>query len=464
MVMFRGDPGDALHRAVKMALDTGEAATHAEAHALFRTYRLAIAVGPDVARSATLQAVVLTAVNTGRRCFLGGIEVAGQLDAPLLVPWGACRTLREAVEDLGGALAAAPSEEVPLVVVGDATVPAGAREFAVRATFQGWTGGVTPLASGVRLAESQECTPAGVLAGALAVSEAFQHVRGGNATAGRREVGLSLWCPEPDVSWLAEEAAGPPLRLLPTKLWLIGLGHLGQAFLWTLGFLPYAAPSELALVLQDFDTLVEANDSTSPLTRRSLLGQKKTRAMASWAEARGFRTMITERRFAPDFTVSPDEPSIALCGVDNPQARAALEEVGFTRVVEAGLGKGPTEYLAFQVHTFPGPQRARDVWSEARVASAAAPALGLTRMPAYAALAAEGLDECGLTMLAGRSVGASFVGMAVSAIVIAEVLRELEGGTIYGLVDGSLRALGRRTVLPTEQDLIPHPGFCLAAG
>lgn len=464
MVTFRADPGDALHRAVKIALDTGEAASLDEAYALFKGYRLVVAVGPDVARSATLQATVLTIVNTARRCFLGGVEVTGSLDAPLRTRWRACRTLREAVENLGGAPTSAPSETAPLVVVGDAAAPTARREFAIRATFQGWAGGVTPLASGTRLAESQEFTPSGVLAGGIAVSEAFQHVRGGNAIAGRRDVGLSLWRPDAPVSWLSDEAVGRPLRLLPTKLWLIGLGHVGQAFLWTLGFLPYADPAELLLVLQDFDTLVTANDSTSPLTHPGLLGQKKTRAMAAWAEAHGFRTAITERRFAADFRVSADEPAIALCGVDNPQARAALEEVGFARVIEAGLGNGPTEYLAFQVHSFPGPQRARQVWSDTRVAASASQAPVLARPPAYTALAAaEGLDECGLTLLAGRSVGACFVGVAVSALVIAEVLRGLEGEASYGLIDGTLRSLAHRTALRGETPAdIWNPGYCRA--
>lgn len=465
MVRFREDPGDTLHRAVKMALDAGEAATPEDAYALFRTYRLAIAVGADIACSATRQAAVLTAVNTGRRCFLGGVEVAGPLDTPLLVRWGACRTLREAVEDLAGTPVSTVSADIPLVIVGDASVPLGERRLALRATFQGWAGGVTPVESAVRLPESQEFTPSGVLAGALAVSETFQHVRGANATAGRRDVGLSLWRPDPAVSWLAEEAAGPPLRLLPSKLWLIGLGHLGQAFLWTIGFLAYADPGELELVLQDFDTLVEANDSTSPLTRAALVGKKKTRAMAAWAEARGFRTTINERRFADNFRVGADEPSVALCGVDNPDARASLESVGFGLVIEAGLGKGPTEYLAFQLHTFPGPQRASDVWSAARdTAVKSTPAPDISRLPAYAAMAAEGMDECGLTMLAGRSVGASFVGVAVSAIVIAEVLRELEGGTRTAVIDGSFRVLDRRSVVMADRSSLSNPGFCMVGG
>lgn len=458
--MFRENISDELHRSVKMALDTGEAATLEEAYALFKGYRAVVAVGRDVARSATLQTAVLTIVNTARRCFLGGVEVVGPLDVPLHVTWRNCRTLREAVEDLGGVPATAPSERTPLIVVGDVAETRGTREFAVRATFQGWAGGVTPLESGQRLGESQEFTPSGVLAGALAVSEAFQHVRGGNAMVGRRNVGLSLWRPEQTISWLSEEAVGPTLGLLPTKLWLIGLGHLGQAFLWTLGFLPYPDPAELLLVLQDFDTLVKANDSTSPLTLPELLGQKKTRAMAAWAEARGFRTVITERKFAADFRVASDEPAIALCGVDNPQARAAVEQVGFGRVIEAGLGKGADEYLAFQLHTFPGPQEAQKVWGAARVAAATAGS-AITRLPAYAAMAAQGLDDCGLTLLAGRSVGSAFVGTAVSALVIAEVLRELEGGARVGLIDASLRALGHRSVLPTTEAVLPNPGFCL---
>ena len=70
-------------------------------------------------------------------------------------------------------------------------------------------------------------------------------------------------------------------------------------------------------MLQDFDKLVEANDSTSLLTTRAKLGEKKTRAMALWCESRGFRTSIVERRFADDFRVAGDEPRVALCGVDN---------------------------------------------------------------------------------------------------------------------------------------------------
>lgn len=464
MIMFGENPGDELHRVIKLALDSGEAASLEEAIALFEGYRLAIHVGPDVAQSPSLQAAVLTAVNTGRRCFLGGVYVAGMLDVPLLIPWMACRTLGEAVSHLQGNVCGALSSDIPYIQIGDAPPTSNSvqhRGFAVRATFEGWCGGVVSLNGGLRLAEHQECTPAGVLAGALAVSEAFQFVRGGNPVAGHRSVGLSLWRPEPEVSWLSSDAVGPPLELLPSSLWLIGLGHLGQAYLWTLGFLPYSESAALQLVLQDFDTLTRANDSTSPLTTLGLVGQKKARAMAAWCDVRGFSSVVTERRFAADFRVACDEPQVALAGVDNALARSALEDVGFTRIIEAGLGKGTSEYLAFQLHTFPGPQTARARWGG--TAQPESPSRLLTN-PAYTALADDGIDECGLTLLAGRSVGASFVGTAVGALVIAEAIRLVMGGPEYSLVDGNFRTLERRSAVPNDRTLVAfNPGYTHAS-
>ena len=449
---------DKLHRHLKLALDTGEAATLEEAQSLFDSYRLGVVVGSTVAYSATLQAAILTAVNTGRRSFLGGVCVEGTVDVPLLVPWGRCRTLREAIVDLQGVISDCPPG-VPLIVVGGESKPRADSEFAVRATFDSWSGGVAPLDQGLRLPERQEFVPAGVLAGALGVSEAFQFVRGDNAVAGRRDVGLSLWQPDKATHWLDAGELDPALERLPASAWLIGLGHLGQAFLWTLGLLPYASPKEVRLVLQDFDELVEANDSTSLLTTGALLGARKTRAMAAWCESRGFRTSIVERRFAGDFRVAGDEPRVALCGVDNAPARADLEDVGFDRVIEAGLGAGTQEYLAFQTHTFPAGRSAKHRWGTQvhRPDSDT-----VADKPAYRALAQDGIDDCGITTLAGRTVGASFVGAATAAVVIAELIRMALGGHRYEVVDGSLRSLELRQAVVCADRTPFNPGTTAA--
>ena len=146
---------------------------------------------------------------------------------------------------------------------------------------------------------------AGVVAGALAVSEVFQHALGSN-TAACRDTGLSLWCP--DLPWQSSEAVGPALQRLPTGVWLLGLGHLGQASAWSLGCLPYSKPDDLEVYLVDFDTVVQANHSTGLLTLPADIGQRKTRIVASRLEQLGHLTRLIERPFDDHLRPSNAEP------------------------------------------------------------------------------------------------------------------------------------------------------------
>ena len=446
---------DRLNRLVKLAMDTGEAESLEDAEKLFKGYRLAVAVGDDVGHSPTHQATLLTIVNAGRRSLLGGIEVKGIADMELLVPVPPYQSLEEAVAGLGGRIVQTLSPDVPLVAIGNATVR-DKHSFAIRSTFEGWAAGIVPFPKDtLRLSERHEFTPAGVLAGALAVTEAFQFLRRSRPAAGRRDVGLSLWRPE--LQWREDAASGPVIKRLPSALWLIGLGNLGQAYLWTLSMLPYATPNEVQLVLQDYDTLALSNDSTSLLTNRELVGIRKTRAMADWAEQRGFRTRIVERRFKADFHVGSDEPTLALCGVDNELARRDLEDVGFGKVIEAGLGGGTRDFLGFRTHVFPGMHKARDMWKPVNASSD-----NRIDLPAYKKLAVAGLDRCGLTQLSGRTVGAPFVGATAAAIVVGEALRTVNGAHSYELVDGHLRDLSHRTVVRAQSRLPINPGTTAA--
>ncbi len=70
-------PADKLHRLVKHALDSGAAASIAEAEAIFAGYRVALRVDDAHARDPHHQAALLTAVALARRVFLGGVTVAG---------------------------------------------------------------------------------------------------------------------------------------------------------------------------------------------------------------------------------------------------------------------------------------------------------------------------------------------------------------------------------------------------
>lgn len=447
-----GTNADTLHRAVKMALDTGEVDSVAAGYALFRTYRLAIAVGPETNHSPAHQAALLTAVNAARRAMLGGVTVAGDLSGQLAVPLPGCHTLEDAVRTLGGRIVRELPAGVPALVIGGAEIRADCPS-ALSVTFSDWRGGVIPASEGRRLDESKAISPAAVLAGAIGVAEVFQQFRG-NPMAGRRAVGMSLWSPEVE-DW-ERAPAGPISPVLPSRLWLVGLGHLGQAYLWTLGLLPYRDPGEVELVLQDFDRLTPANDSTSLLTTTEMVGQMKTRAMANWVEARGFRTRVVERLFPGGMKVTGDEPRLLLGGVDNAVARAAYEDAGFDLVIDAGLGAGPSEYLALRQTSFPASTTARGKWggSTNEVTNSG------RRASAYESLAGEGLDECGLVRLATRTVGAPFVGATAATLVVAEILRLLNGGPMYEVIDMTLRDPGSRsTAQATWRWRTLNPGY-----
>ncbi|MCY3922118.1 MAG: hypothetical protein OXG27_06950, partial [Chloroflexi bacterium] len=395
---------DSLHRTAKIELDEGRARTVEHMQRIVNQYVLQIDVGCRVTSSATHQAALLTAVNAARRAFIGGVRVRVRKDGPLIVRWAKGMSLSESVEAFGGTVVRSLSDEYCTLAIGNLPErPAGSRVLYI--TWQGWSGGVVEEQAD-RLPETHGFPLAGMLAGALGVSETFQHIRG-YPVAGRRPVGLSLWDPTKD--WRDESAFGAVGHyLLPSRLWLIGLGHLGQAYAWAVGLLPYSNPTEVSLMLQDFDTIAEANESTGMLSDDSSVGRKKTRAVASRLEDLGFCTSISERTFDSCTQRSANEPGLALVGVDDPEPRHVLENARFDLIVDAGLGGGPRSYLDILVHSFPSGIQAAAAWSGQRRSMEAAAA----DQPAYRALGhqiaatttqPEGEIRCGILELAGRS-------------------------------------------------------------
>lgn len=445
---------DSLHRLVKQAIDSGEAASVAEAEALFQGFRVSIMFTPDNASDPVEQATLLTAVALARRVFLGGVSVNGRLDATLTTPMPFGATLAEAVEALGGNVRSGDSGS-PSIVIGSRQ--ARGDGFAVRTLAQGWRGGIVPAHADVELASGPANPLAGMLAAGLAVNEAFKHVNCAKA-AGRAAVGLSLWRLGAEVDWLEPDPSEPALTYLPSKLWLIGLGHLGQAYLWGLGMLQYASPGEVALVLQDVDDITASTESTSILSDSLMIGTKKTRATAAWAERCGFKASIQERLFAADFTRQADEPAIALCGLDNAMGRRALDQVGFDMIIEAGLGRGHRDFRTMRLHTLPGSRPTAEMWK--KVASAEM----VEDRPAYAKLMADGvLDRCGVTLLAGKAVGAPFVGAVAATLALSEILRLFHGGPVHRVIDLDLMGMDHRTIAPHSDAFGRlNPGFAAA--
>jgi hypothetical protein len=445
--------GDDVGRTLKLELDTGRAETEEDARRLVATYRLGFRLGGGFADSRTATAAALTAINCAVRAFPGGVFVEGDPEAVVPHGWGMERPLSKVLESFGARhVDHLPDDLQHVISIGglrQPTPPVGPR--VLYATWAGWAGGVV-LDHADRLSEDDDQPLAGVLAGALSVSEAFQATRG-FAIAARRATGISLW--RPDLPWRDSAAQGPELEILPEGMWLLGLGHLGQAMAWSIGCLPYPSGAPLAGLL-DPQLVVKANADTGLLTTSNDIARRKARVVAAALERRGAKTMVTERLFDTTFRPQSHEPSIAFAGFDSPKPRRLLEG-RFHRVVDAGLGGGVQGYLDIMIHSFPSELQAATAFPE----SARLDPEALLDRPAYASeisrLEATGMTEeaarCGVQEVAGRTVGAAFVGAAASTLVVAEELRALIEGPRFEVVSVSLRSPEHLAAVPN-----PAPG------
>lgn len=297
------------------------------------------------------------------------------------------------------------------------------------------------------MSEREYCSPAGVLAAALAISELFLAFADISIQAGRRVLGLSLWRPDLDVS--DPTALGVPVEFLPRDLWILGLGHLGNAYLWSLGTLPYCDPGEVNLYLNDFDKIEAENVETSLLLSSDRVGQYKTRACSAWLENRGFQTRLIERPFDGNFRCRAEEPKLALCGFDSNPARRHLATAEFLRIVESGLGGTANNFDTISLHALPNPRPADELWPDLAPAEDAKRQEHQEQVARQnAAYARIGADECGRFELAGKSIAVPFVGTTAATLVVAETLRLLHGGPAYTdikLAMGTLHARGAQT-------------------
>lgn len=406
--------------------------TYAEALQLLGELRLNLVCDERIRDSIALQAAFLTAINTGKRSFLGGVRISLPPAVDNLLPWPSSKTLNEIAVELGARLSEPThSHTVHTLYFGEALDPVA---DGLNVVCTGWRGGVAPAEQKFSLDSPNDFALGGVLAGALGVAKGFLRMSGLGSRFVEQPQGISLW--RPDLDWTTSEADGPALELLPLKLWLLGLGHLGQAYIWNLGLLPYPRSTRGVAFLQDFDRVVAANWNAGVLCEEGSIGEYKTRLCSRWIEARGFETRIIERAFDELTKIKGEEPSIALCGFDNPKSRRALEDAGFDLIVECGLGGSTQNFDDMILHTFPeASHKARDIWHEGAVGG-----IG----PGNGALskAFGDLADCGILLasLEGKAISSSFVGAYAGALVVAELLRGLHGGLRCELIRAHLRS------------------------
>lgn len=283
-----------LSRPAKALIDSGRVTAFGDAADILTANVPTIVAGAD-ADSYGYQAALLAAVETTARAFAQApvLLAPAIAEGRCLLPGHSDLTLAEAVVQAGAHHVRSDDASIgsrPVIVIGTAA-PTGI--VTLQVTWDHWVASVDT--TGGRLPERGNMVLAPVAAAALAVAECFKRVLGVDEACYRQR-GVNLWRPDQEThrpaQSLDEEVLGPVLELLPASAWMVGLGHLGQGFAWCWRLLPYRAPSECELLLQDFDKVNVANHSTGMFVQPEHLGLMKSRVVASTLESAGFKTRI----------------------------------------------------------------------------------------------------------------------------------------------------------------------------
>ena len=443
---------DTLNRLVKAIMIKRSLGPN-EALIFLSQLKLNLICDKTIAQSCALQAALLTAVNTGKRAFHGGVFVSMPHSVPCLLNWPGNQSLNQIVQGLGGnPVGLAHSPWTHTLYFGQPSAP-------VPDSFQlvcsGWRGGVIPAHARFELPDEADFALGGVLAAAFGVGRGFLRLSGLSTRTLESPQGLSLW--RPDLDWTSAEAQGPTLEVLPKNLWMLGLGHLGQAYLWSIGLLPYSHSDEVRFVLQDFDRLVGGNYSSGLLCEEGNIGTHKTRVCADWVEARGFQTTLVERAFDANTKRTGDEPYIACCGFDAAEPRCLLESAGFELVVECALGADVDRFDRVILHTFPEASKAAaQIWADV-------PEAKLDRK-LVDAFKTEG--DCGILAetLARKSIATAFVGAFAGALTAGELLRAFNGGVRCELIQAHMRHDSHPGVVVKSENYMNRVARAVGAG
>jgi len=403
---------------IRAALVNSGRHTFPEAESKLAASRLSLVVGANAVNTPAGQAAFLTATATGTRCF-GSVTVHGPLSQPLLFPLPiAAKSLSEAAAYFGAQTTDALLTSRRVLIGSDMEPGDG---WSVQAFWNGWTAGTAPGRRPVSIGRS-DCALAGVTAGALAVGQAFLAEQGDHR-AGETAQSLSLWAP--GLCEFGTDQIGPCSSqvYLPRELWLIGLGNLGQAYLWSLSLLPYERPEDVLLFFQDDQKIAKENWGTSILVQRGRYGILKTRVAEEWATGRGYQARRVDRRLDEHLFRSDAEPGIAMAGLDGMLARRLLGRRGFEYVIDAGLGATVNDYQKFRINVFGCSEDPADHFRGVEDQPVQV-TQELMQLSAYQDLArARGDGGCGAAMLAGSSVAVPFVSAVTAAFAVTQAIR-----------------------------------------
>jgi len=217
----------------------------------------------------------------------------------------------------------------------------------------------------------------------------------------------------------------PDAQLPDDGLAVLGLGHLGQAYLALLYFLRRNMHGALRLHVLDKDAFGPENRATQILfDDDSMAGQGKAHALATKFQRSGWTVEAHQAELTWESTRSAGEPRVALLGFDNHDARRMALAAGYDWVVDAGLRDSFTEPIVTW-HSVPGGGAHVNMFPRS---PAAREALALTGAFFEELRATPG--GCGWLTFEAVTASAPSMGLAAAAYVWRELLQYLAGSRV----------------------------------
>jgi len=395
---------------------------------LLNEAELWLVAGKDIATSIPLQSAYLTAINAGKRTFLKGIKCVIGKDIPNLLPIRA-NSFNDLIKMYGGQIQTEKPGDTDLkLTFGKPAIDVNSFEI----ICNGWQAGVNVFNDRrIELSSSNtNATIGGIAAAALGLFYMFNRKFGIIDHFHELSSGVSLWDLGVDEKWYKPEYEGPGEINYPKQIWCVGLGHLGQAYLWTLGLM---YKNHCLIALQDGDTIDEENLGSQVLCSKDDIGLPKARVCSQFLTSIGFQTQIIEKPFVKEDQYHDWSTAyrILLNGVDNVKTRRIIDPSCFDVSLDGGTNGKLELFDSFTMKNL-GLQdkKPAEIWEET-----------IGNEVLHKNLYARTEKEHGCGQLINIGISTPFVGLFSAAIIVSELLRSINKGKAYSSVSVQMRDL-----------------------
>jgi hypothetical protein len=386
----------------------------------------------SIKTSYSRQISYLTTINIAHRVFLGGVRCILPSNTPNLLPMHA-ESLNELVKNYGGTIAEDNyTKENVKVLFGIECFD----NKCIEVVGNGWQGGVTFYQQErVFFDEKINLISLGpIMAASIACYFAFCKIYNILDNEIELNTGISLWDLNSLENWHKKEYDGPQVLNMPRNIWTLGLGHLGQAYLWTVGLMPFKEPKKSLFLLQDADIIDSENIGSQILCFPNNIGKPKTRPCLGFLESLGFRTQIVEKPFIEGDSKQEwmDDYRILLNGVDNTKTRKSITIEQLDLFLDGATNGTFALFDSFTMKNICKLGKNKDeLWLEIINEDK------IFHKKLYEKY--EKAYKCG--QLTNIGISTPFVGLFGAAIVISELIRSLNHGKAYSIITLQVRDL-----------------------